>query len=174
MSDESNIVSLLAVGVAVASACFAGAAWWTSRERLRLDLYNRRFDVYSRTLDFYHALSEWKPTDMEKATISLRDSAELRTTQRAFIKASREAGFLFDETSGIQKQLEQMHTDSVGVIGGLRDLLPELVGKPEFFLENKKIDERWIRLHDAIPSLEQRMSAYLDFHTLLVWKRKKK
>jgi hypothetical protein len=168
------VLSVMAILIAVASACFAGATAWMSREKLRLDLYNRRFNVYSQTLDFYHALLEWKPTELEKAETSLRDSPELRTTQRAFIKASREAGFLFQDESGIQKQLEEMHSDSIGIIGDLRDLLPKLIGTREFFSENQKCDDRLKRLHDAIPSLEQKMSAYLDFQTLLVWGRKKR
>jgi hypothetical protein len=123
MWQLGSIVSLIALTVAMASAYFTGTASWTSREKLRLDLYNRRFDIYSRTLDFYHALSGWIPTELEKRETSLQDSLELRTTQRAFIKASREAGFLFDDDSGIQKLLEQMHTDSIGIIGYLRCLV---------------------------------------------------
>jgi hypothetical protein len=167
----SSTISFIALVVSVASACFAGAAWWTSREKLRLDLYNRRFGIYSRTLDFYHALSGWLPTELEKKEMSLQDSPELWTTQKAFIKANREVGFLFDDDSGIQQQLEQMHTDSIGIIGFLRDLAPTLLGKPELVLANEGCDQRWKRVHDAIPSLEKKLSEYLDFHTLLVWGR---
>ena len=112
--------------VSVVSACIAGAAWWTSREKLRLDLYNRRFETYSRTLDFYYALSDWTPTELEKASTSLQDSRELSKTQRAFIKASREAQFLFDDGSGIHQLLEQMHKDTVQFIGYRRDIAPRL------------------------------------------------
>lgn len=165
----STVVALIALAVSVASVCLAGAVWWTNREKLRLDLYNRRFDVYSRTLDFYHALLEWKPTEREKSETSLRDSPELRTAQRAFIKASREARFLFDAASEIQNQLEQVHSDSIAIIGYLRDFLPKLIGGPMFVTENKKCDECWNRIHSAIPALEQKLSLYLDFHTLLNW-----
>ena len=169
MCDKNSLASSIAIAVATASAFFAGAAWWMSREKLRLDLYNRRFDVYSRTLDFYHALLGWKPTVAEKKETSLEDSLELRMTQRAFIKASREAGFLFDDASGIQKQLEQMHADSIEIIGYLRDFLPKLVGGPDFISANEKCDELLKRFSDAIPSLEQKLSKYLNFHALLVW-----
>jgi hypothetical protein len=165
-----NNVAWIALAVSVVSACFAGVASWTSRERLRLDLYNRRFEVYSRTLDLYHALLEWKPTETERMTTSLRDSPELRTTQRAFIKASREAQFLFKDVSGIKKQLEQIHSDSIRIIGYLRDFLPKLNGRPEFISANQECDECWKRFHEAIPSLEEKMSEYLDFHALLAWR----
>ena len=164
-----NTVAWIALAVSAGSACFAGVASWTSRERLRLDLYNRRFDVYSRTLDFYHALLGWKPTELEKATTSLQDSPELRTTQKAFIKASREAQFLFKDASGVKKQLEQIHTDTIGIIGCLRDSLPRLNSAPERILASQQCDECWKRFHEAIPSLEEKMSEYLDFHALLAW-----
>src|SRR5208283_3299593 len=99
MTDVSRLISMIALAVSAASLCVAGLAWWINRERLRLDLYNRRFDVYSRTLDFYHALIEWKPTDLERTQTSLQDSPQLRNAQKAFIKGSREAQFLFDDAS---------------------------------------------------------------------------
>jgi len=169
MCIMGNVVPLFALTVSVASACLASAAWWTSREKLRLDLYNRRFDVYSRTLDFYHSLHEWTPTDLEKASTSLQDSAELRKTQRAFIKASREAQFLFADASGIHKRLEQMHADTLFIIGYKRDTAPNLVGQPETISEYQKFAERLKRIEDSIPLLEQELSKYLDFHALSAW-----
>jgi len=169
MCIMSNAVPLFALTVSVASACLAGAAWWTSREKLRLDLYNRRFDVYSRTLDFYHSLQLWTPTDLEKASTSLQDSAELRKTQRAFIKASREAQFLFSDASGIHKRLEQMHVDTMLIIRYRRDIAPKVIGQPEMISEHAKFTERLKRIDDSIPLLEQELSKYLDFHALSAW-----
>jgi hypothetical protein len=78
----TELVPLLALPVSLLSAGVAYAAWWTSREKLRLDLYNRRFDVYSRTLDFYHVLLKWSPTEREKTSVSLQDSPELARNLR--------------------------------------------------------------------------------------------
>src|SRR5216684_1445740 len=97
-----------AVVISVASAGVAFAAWRTSREKLRLDLYNRRFDIYSRTLDLLHILETWQPSELEKNSASLQQSPDLEKAQRAFVKASREAQFLFDDASGVHKLLEQM------------------------------------------------------------------
>ena len=163
-----NIVPWLAVAVSAVAACFAGAAWWISREKLRLDIYNRRFDVYSRTLDFYHALSEWNPTDAEKKAKSLQDSPELRATQRAFIKASRESQFLFDDDSGVHRQLEQLHNDTMGIIGYKRDIALALNG-PDLVPELREFEARLKRVTDSMPLLENKMSKYLDFHALFTW-----
>ena len=160
-----NAVPWIALAVSAFSVCFTALATWTSREKLRLDLYNRRFDVYSRTLDLYHAMLEWRSTELEKRTTSLQDSAELRVAQKAFIKASREAQFLFKDDSGIKAQLEQIHKDSIGIIGLKRDTLPKLSG-PDFIPFNDECDACLKRFHDAIPSLEDKMSKYLDFHRI--------
>jgi hypothetical protein len=164
--NVGNAIPWLAFFVSVVSAFFAGAAFWISREKLRLDLYNRRFDVYRRTLDFYHALHDWSPTEAEKAATSLQDSPELRNTQRAFIKASREAQFLFDDESKLHRRLEQMHEDMMRVIGFKRDVAPALRGQPA---EDATFERSLKRINEAIPLLEQGMSRYLDFHTLSIW-----
>jgi len=120
-------------------------------------------------LDLYHALLGWKPTELEKTTTSLQNSPELTTAQRAFIKAKSEAQFLFDDASDIKKQLEQIHEDSIAIIGYLRDFFPKLNTGPEFISANEKCDECGKRFHDSIPSLEKKMSQYLNFHTLRAW-----
>lgn len=163
----SDTVSWIALVISVASVCFTGLASWTSHQKLRFDLYNRRFDIYSRTLDFYHALLAWEPTDLEKTTTSLQDSPELRTTQRAFIKAKQEARFLFREDSGIQKQLEQMHDDTIGIIGYKRDRVAKLNGQTKMMIsEYETFAERLNRINGSIPLLEQQMSEYLDFRAI--------
>jgi hypothetical protein len=155
----STALSLLALFVAY-------LAWRTNSQKLRLDLYDRRFDIYSRTLDFYNALHAWEPTEEEKATTSLRDSPGLRATQIAFIKASREAGFLFGQGSGIQKQLEQMHSDTIWIIGYKRDS-HKLNGQPEVVLaQHQRFTERLNRLNETIPALEKDLQRYLDFHAI--------
>jgi hypothetical protein len=154
MWDVNKIVPWVALAVSVSSVCFAGAAWWTNRQKLRLDLYSRRFDIYSRTLNFYHDLLEWKPTTLEKASTSLQDSP------------SREAQFLFDDDSEIHQLMERIHRDTMGIIGYQRDVAPKFIGQQDLAKFYDEFTERLNRLHDSIPLLEQRMSKYLDFHTL--------
>jgi hypothetical protein len=167
MCDRGDAVSGLALVISFVSVCFTALAWRINYQKLRLDLYNRRFDVYSRTLDFYHAILEWQPTDSEKSSHSLQDSPKLEAAQRAFIKASREALFLFAEDSGIQKQLEQMHADTIGIIGAKRDLFPELHGQPEMIRsEHAKLEERMERINEAIPLLEKNLLRYLNFRAV--------
>jgi hypothetical protein len=158
----------IALAVSILSAIFAGAAWWISREKLRLDLYNRRFDIYLKTLDFWHALSTWNPTQNEKDSTDLQDSRELWDYQRAFIKASREAQFLFEDESGIHKLLECIHSDGMGIIGFKRDLAPKIAGMHEAMQSSyNQFLERQQRMDRSIFVLEEKLAPYLDFHSLL-------
>jgi hypothetical protein len=168
MCGSTSLTPWFALAVSVISVSFAGAAAWTSREKLQLDLYNRRFDIYSRTLDLLHILDVWNPTASEKAAHSLQDSPELDKALKAFIKASRESQFLFDDDSGIQNQLEQMHSDAIAIIGYKRDIAPQFSG-PELMTEHNKFQERLNRLHTAIPLLEGGMRKYLNFRSLYTW-----
>jgi len=158
-------ISIVSACFAGASACVAFAAWRTSREKLRLDLYNRRFDIYSRALDLLHVLETWNPSESEKNSASLQQSPELEKVQRAFTKASREGQFLFDDSSGVHKVLEQMHGDVIAMIGFKRDLRPKFNG-PELIPELQKDNERRQRFLSSFPALEKGMKKYLDFHAL--------
>jgi hypothetical protein len=67
-----------------------------NRDKLRLDLFNRRFSIYQRVLVFYQALIVWKDTDEQKALIP------------PFIEASREALFIFPEKSGVYEHIQKI------------------------------------------------------------------
>lgn len=146
-NETAIVISVLSLGV-------SAAVWWVSHEKLRLDLYNRRFDIYSRALDFYHSLLTAGDSD-----------SDLENAQRNFIRASRESRFLFDKASGVHRLLEQMHADA-SVIIGYRDEAPKFTG-PDLLQYNQKFNESWNRMHAAIPLLEEGMSKYLNFHTIL-------
>jgi len=145
-NDTAIVISVLSLGV-------SAAVWWVSHEKLRLDLCNRRFDIYCRALDFYHSLLT--PGDSD---------SDLENAQGHFIRATRESRFLFDKASGVHKPLERMHADATVIIG-YRDEASKFTG-PDLLRYNQKFNESWIRMHAAIPLLEEGMSKYLNFHTV--------
>lgn len=165
MCDSTNLVPWFALTVSIGSLCFAGAGWCTNREKLRLDLYNRRFDIYNRTLDLLHALEVWNPTSSEKQGHSLQDSSDLEKALKAFTKASQESLFLFDNESGIHRRMEEIHSDAIGIIGYKRDIAPQFSGL-ELIAEESKFQTRMKRFYVALPSLEKALKKYLNFHSL--------
>jgi hypothetical protein len=89
--------------------------------------------------------------------------------QIAFIKASREAQFLFDDASGIHKLLEQAHSDSVWVIGYKRDIAQHPAEPQQMIASYNEKEFHRQRFDDAIPLLEKKLAKYLDFHSLYAW-----
>jgi hypothetical protein len=55
----TNPVAWMAFAVSVVSALISGYAFWVDREKLRLELYAKRFDIYTRSVDFWHLFTEW-------------------------------------------------------------------------------------------------------------------
>lgn len=98
------IIKFVPLMISLIALAFTGAGWWINREKLRLDLYNRRFEIYCRVLDLLFAFENWNPTGAETTACSLQDSPELDRALKAFTKAYRESQFLFDEKSGVHRQ----------------------------------------------------------------------
>ena len=158
----SNIAPL---SISVASVLLSGVLWWTHRANLKLNLYNRRFDIYSRTLDLFQSIYTWNPTESEKATTSLKDSPELYMAQKAFIKATREAQFLFADSPQILALLKEINDDTFFIIGHKRDIAPKMRDwpVPEVKSEYTKFTECLQRIGDSVISLEKLMSEYLRY-----------
>ena len=72
-------------------------------DKLRLDLYNRRFDLYLRVLALQDVLAGWTGSDREQAVLA------------DFKRAHREARFLFPPESGVAEAFEQFSNASVNI-----------------------------------------------------------
>ncbi len=86
---------LIPAGAAIA----AFLAWRVARDKLKLDLYDRRFAIYDAALDFYFL------KDGQHAT---SDPETVERIKRKCIKACREAQFLFDRSSGVVEALDRV------------------------------------------------------------------
>jgi hypothetical protein len=73
----------------------------TAKEKLRLDLYNRRFDVYLKAFNYAAELERWD------------GSKQQRELAMEFVKAQRESSFLFKQDSGITPLLKEIHDRAI-------------------------------------------------------------
>jgi hypothetical protein len=91
-----------AVVIAIYVASIGTFQWFTAREKLRLDLYNRRFEAYASTITYMQTVLDWKLS-----------TAKARFDGRtAFIRAMLESGFLFADNPAIEVLLEEFNTRS--------------------------------------------------------------
>jgi len=135
-------ISVVSASVAVASCLIAWRQAITSEEKLRFELYEKRFDVYSRSVDYLQVLTVWDGSDANQ------------DMRRLFVKAMLESAFLFPpEVSTI---LEEINLDSIKLIG-LKD------DKENFYNEGMDVLEKF---NGRVSQLQTTMSPYLNFHQI--------
>jgi hypothetical protein len=159
------------MSVEVISACVAAAGavvtFWmatftrrTTVEKIRLDLYDRRFAIYEKTLAFKLMLDN-------STTAESIQTSEFIEARRAFIKSMRESQFLFRPDSGIFERMTRLHRASFDVTNvrefGGKNLDPQLTIK----LFNNSIAA--VQFFDgSIVFLEHAMAPYLNFQEALL------
>ena len=83
----SHVTAIFALAISVLAFVVSLFAAFINAEKLRLDLYNRRFEVYTKTMRLFHALLNLERSYKDGSFSELRD---------AFIISWRESQFLFD------------------------------------------------------------------------------
>lgn len=108
VSAETLLKFLVAgapIAISGAVGLIAFFQWRLARQKLRLDLYNRRYAIYESLLTFYPILIGWKGEPEQKAVYD------------RFFRASKEAKFLFSHKSGIPALFDEMMDDAAYAIG---------------------------------------------------------
>lgn len=113
--------ALLTPTIAVFGAIIAYRQWRISQQKFRHDLYDRRFSVYTALLDLCGAL--------------LRDGKFDNQSYSAWLKASHQGYFLFDE------ELNQYFSEVTGKVQAYRSIEREMEKQCA-----KKDDARWEEL----------------------------
>lgn len=149
-----TIEGIATIVIAIYVASIGTFQWFTARDKLRLDLYNRRFDVYLAALDFMQALMVWS---------SVPDTERL-PKRIAFIRASRESRFLFADDPRIVQLLDEFNTRSFKVTGYVEELSKYVAIMPKETLaayDEKQSSLEWIMA--SISKIETLMMPYLAF-----------
>ena len=140
--------------ISLAVAFIALAQYKTNNNKLRLDLYNRRFAVYDKTLAYYQVCYS-------------RDSNNeaLREIATDFVRAYRESFFLFGRESAVYKALTEIK-DTFGFLG-------QFDAKFKSEPNNKDELRAWSEIKASKPdptklmeSLEQALTPWLDFQKI--------
>jgi len=134
--------------------------WRTSRDKLRLDLYNKRFDVYSKTISFYQALCDYRAAEVD---------GRLASSHIDFIKVKLESQFLFRPDSKIMETLYTLHSEAFNIIGCM-DIGGELLNAGlhnEFMIMHNDKNQAFPVFDKAITDLAEKVAPYLNFHETL-------
>jgi len=117
----------------------------TNKNKLKLDLYNKRFEIYEDTLKLYHELDE--------------ENGSTKETMRKFISSKEASKFLFSNDPSIYNLLNEIHNESFKINACKKN-------------SNNKTtnDELYERMREAskiinnnIPILHEKLETYLSF-----------
>jgi hypothetical protein len=151
MSTWTGVVTTV-VAICVAEISFL--QWRTNREKLRFDLYEKRFQIYLRVLAFSQQILVW---DNREDQVALEEP---------FFAAYRESKFMFPPESRVFDLLTEFYERAREVMHSseIRENLREM---PQ---ERRKLDAR--RLEDPhwfeakFLDIENQMLRYLKFYSV--------
>jgi hypothetical protein len=149
-----TIEGVATVVIAIYVASVGTFQWTTAREKLRLDLYNRRFEVYLNALAFMQALMMWSSIPID----------ERQPKRIAFIRAIRESRFLFADDPRVLRLLEEFNTHSFKVTGYIEEMSQYMAIMPKETIaahQDKESSMGWIM--ESIGQLETLLMPYLAF-----------
>lgn len=148
------IVAIATTFVAGYVARISRQQWLTNREKLRLDLYDRRFKIYVRVLDFYNAVILWDGSEAQQAL------------KAPFTQAFRESRFLFPRSSGIFSFLKEFSERAFFIVNF--DQLKEIksVDPQEFARQGQRRTENVNWILESMVRFEDKLEPFLNFHKL--------
>jgi hypothetical protein len=149
-----TITAICTIIIASIVAWISRQQWIINREKFRLDLYNRRFEVYVAALEYYRALFV-EP-----------EGREIKDIQAAFVKAYREARFLFPDELDVlsllgefQKRANEILSfadpNNKNMLSGMDSLQKIQIG------ERHTQNIKW--MDESLPKLEEKIAPYLNF-----------
>lgn len=148
------LLALLPIIISFAVALIAWSQYRTAKNKLRLDLYNRRFAVYDKTLSYYQVYY-----------LRELNSEMIQNSAAEFIHAYRESLFLFGRESGVYKVLTEIKDTFGYLIAYDARLKSDSIDKDELYA--------WYKIKESKPdptklmeSLEQALMPWLDFQKI--------
>jgi hypothetical protein len=127
-------------------------------EKIRFDLYNRRFEIFSSIFGLYETMAFWEGNG----------TAEQISARSRFFRAYQESGFLFHKESGIEDLLKTLNDAANKVIGIKQH--PELFKADpahgsDLLLEETNTIQTTV-FTDGLEKLKLAMARYLNFHNV--------
>jgi len=117
----------------------------TNKNKLKLDLYNKRFEIYEDTLKLYHELDE--------------ENGSTKETMRKFIGSKEASKFLFSNDPSIYSLLNEIHKESFK-INACKENSNNKTANDELY---ERMHEASKIINDNIPILHKKLETYLSF-----------
>jgi hypothetical protein len=125
----------------------------TSKKKLKLDLYNKRFEIYIDLLKYHQELNDLSSGEEVNKEI-----------QRNFIKSKEASYYLFSEDRSIYDLLEGVNGSAAQIVGlkKLSQIERDTVGDKELSNMIKVSNNAFIRLRKSVVEIKDKMTTYLN------------
>jgi hypothetical protein len=150
-ADYTKVAAVLVGGAALFVSVLQ---WRVARDKLKLDLYNKRFNVYVCAIDYYQAAMK-------------DDLSEIRKTATMFVKVSRESIFLFKKEDGILPLMRKIGQDCNSITLYTEEKAKGVEADPLMLSEYVRVRQApLLRLETLLLELETKMAPYLNFQNI--------
>lgn len=158
-SQVTTIVSVVGGVVGLIALTVAWSQMRIASAKVRLDLYNKRFNIFLATIEYYFA--SYGKTDVD-----------MKGKSRDFVKACREAKFLFDKNDGVYDTLMRI-MDHGSKIQAYEDaasgVMPGVCNDTKRIMHESSVNARSAFDKD-LHTLEDQLTKYITFKTVAGWR----
>ena len=146
--ENIELSAVLPIFISVILGFIAYQQMRINRNKLKLDLYNKRFEVYLSALSFYQEVTSDGPS---------------KECHRDFINKKESAYFLFSKNKIIYDLLNKMHNESFK-ISAFRTGADELRDSPDVLRKAREDSQNALSwFHGVVDLLREEMKSYLSF-----------
>ena len=141
----SVMTSAATASIAWVVAVISRRQWKTNQEKLRLDLYNRRFEIYRHCVDFAEGL--YPRSEMTHVAVE---------REELFHRSLRESRFLFPTSSGVYQSLKAFDKHATAILATNALKITEL--------QQGERGQAFSEIQPFIDRLGEQVSPLLNFH----------
>jgi hypothetical protein len=155
LTQLDSASKIATVAIAILAAVISASQWFLAREKLRLDLYDRRFDAYSQAIDFLQLLIDWD-------SLATTDREE---TFRAFRRATHKSQFLFASDPAIPKLFHEMFSIGLNIKTFHEEDIPQRnnFGSDWIYTKIQENSGELVSILDLTLELERKLAPFLAF-----------
>ena len=158
---ENGVKMEISMLISIVALVMSGFQTLVNRERLGIDLYDRRFEIYSRSMDLYLTLPEYKNfnnlTEDQKTQVK-----EYKKILKEYVKYEKESIFLFEKKDSVIELIKELRTKIEVIVFYIYHTDSDILTDKDIQLMNDDLNNR-IELNKILQNFEDAIGPYLSY-----------
>ena len=149
--------------ISIVALVMSGFQILVNRERLGMDLYDRRFEIYSRSMDLYLTLPEYNNfNDLSENQKTQVD--EYKKKLQEYVKYEKESIFLFEkkDKDSVIKLIKELREKINDIVTYIYHNNSNILTDKDIQLMNDDLNNR-IELDGILQNFENAIGPYIDY-----------